>query len=177
MLRDPYQRIISAYYHKNKQKGTRYWGVKGRYKKDIHNIHDFLKYTEGKSCQTKTVLGRGCVTKAPITEADVTKAIHILRTEFPFVGLTELYDTSICLFHQMHGGRVVPAEFLNIRPSKPVAPLKHWNTPRYNVAMLPQDWTDAPDARLYAAGKAIFFANLKKYGCPGGEANLGALFS
>jgi hypothetical protein len=34
---------------------------------------------------------------------DVNKAISRLAG-FAFVGLTELYDLSICLFHAMHGG-------------------------------------------------------------------------
>ena len=34
---------------------------------------------------------------------------------FAFVGLTEYYDASVCLFHEMFGGRVRPNEFKNVR--------------------------------------------------------------
>merc|ERR1712166_1729650 len=37
---------------------------------------------------------------------------------FKFVGLTEEWDLSICLFHAMFGGECEESEFANMRPSK-----------------------------------------------------------
>lgn len=37
---------------------------------------------------------------------------------FAFVGITDYWDASICLFHAMHGGPMQPAELQNVRPGR-----------------------------------------------------------
>lgn len=48
---------------------------------------------------------------------DVALAIHRLQHGFAFVGLTEYWALSICLFHAIFGGRCHAVEFDNARPS------------------------------------------------------------
>jgi len=45
----------------------------------------------------------------------VHHALHRLR-KFAFVGITEHFDLSVCLFHAMFGGNCRKVEFLNMRP-------------------------------------------------------------
>lgn len=88
---------------------------------------------------------------------DVDKAVDRL-SGFAFVGLTDLYDLSVCLFHAMHGGRCLPVEFTNTRPG-----------PR-DQALLPGSFTawggmvDGYDWRLYSEATRIFFERLQQYG-------------
>jgi hypothetical protein len=88
---------------------------------------------------------------------DIVKAIHRLITGFAFVGLTELYDLSVCLFHAMFGGRCLPVEFTNTRPAR-------------DQALLPGSFTawggmvDGYDWRLYSEATRIFFERLQQYG-------------
>lgn len=87
---------------------------------------------------------------------DVDKAVDRL-SGFAFVGLTDLYDLSVCLFHAMHGGRCLPVEFTNTRPAR-------------DQALLPGSFTawggmvDGYDWRLYSEATRIFFERLQQYG-------------
>ena len=38
------------------------------------------------------------------------------ENDFAFVGLTEEWDLSVCLFHRMFGGECHVREFLDVRP-------------------------------------------------------------
>ena len=49
-------------------------------------------------------------------EPDVPLALSRLRHGFSFVGLTEAWALSICLFHAVFGGPCMPVEFSNSRP-------------------------------------------------------------
>ena len=51
------------------------------------------------------------------TQADREVAHTRLREGFAFVGLTDSYVLSVCLFHAMHGGPCTRNDFLNINPT------------------------------------------------------------
>ena len=50
----------------------------------------------------------GCV----VASSDVALAVSRLRRDFAFVGLTEYFDVSVCLFGAMYGGTFAPANML-----------------------------------------------------------------
>ena len=61
--------------------------------------------------------GRRCAELYSPTLLDLREAKARLRTGFAFVGLTDHYDLSICLFHAMFGGAPRDTSFLNTRPT------------------------------------------------------------
>lgn len=51
-----------------------------------------------------------------LTDTDVDMAIQMLNTSFQFVGLTEHWALSICLWHVKFGSKCTASEFVNVRP-------------------------------------------------------------
>ena len=98
----------------------------------------------------------GC--NARVLRPDVNKAIGRLEG-FAFVGVTELYDLSICLFHAMHGGPCLPVEFANTRPGRSHgAPVPTSTFTAWGGAVDGYDW------KLYSEVLRLFFRNLQWYG-------------
>ena len=98
-------------------------------------------------------LKHGCNNALP----DVRKALSRLDG-FAFVGLVELYDLSICLFHVMFGGRCVDVEFSNTRPGV-----------NHDLPVTPGAFTewgggvDGYDWRVYSEVMRIFYERLLQY--------------
>lgn len=76
-------------------------------------------------------------------------AVRRLREGFKFVGLTEEFDLSVCLFHAIFGGECLEAEFDNMRPSgrppastfKELDHLQHIDQVLYDIAV-ERFWAD-----------------------------------
>jgi hypothetical protein len=99
-------------------------------------------------------------------------------------GITDEWDSSICLFHAMYGGRQLPVEFRNVRPTtafktpygdkaacQVVCTLMDWcwcravtNSSLGQSALVPDD--DPGDWRLYQAALALFRQRQRQYGLP-----------
>lgn len=86
------------------------------------------------------------------TEAQVAKAISRLDG-FAFVGLTDHFDLSVCLFHAMFGGDCYPVEFVNMRPA----------VYRQNFTQQLDGFEDPFDQRIYNAASQIFWANVRRF--------------
>lgn len=102
MFRDPRRRLVSAY---NDQKHC--YGLSGKLfpgLKAITTLRDFVKYPGIAGCMTKMVLGHYCAADMELTQADLAEAKRILHG-MAFVGITELWSESICLFTTMFGGK------------------------------------------------------------------------
>ena len=93
-----------------------------------------------------------------VTQADGVQAARRVREGFAFVGITEEWDLSICLFHKMFGGLCVFSEFQDIRPTFPG---KSANTD-YNTSEL-MAWHDDIDEIVYEAALEVFHKNLVLY--------------
>mmetsp|Transcript_65886 Transcript_65886/g.212526 ORF Transcript_65886/g.212526 Transcript_65886/m.212526 type:complete len:283 (+) Transcript_65886:75-923(+) len=112
------------------------------------------QYAKGVSgCAVRLMTGYPCG-KGPI---NVDEALHNLHTMFAFVGLTEEWDLSVCLFHRMFGGACHPREFINVRPGG-----SHKPGEAYDVAVL-DGFKDEPDGILYAEANKTFWANIEKF--------------
>lgn len=74
---------------------------------------------------------------------------------FKFVGLTEKWDLSICLFHKMFGGKCSQMEFANMRPTKPG---------KEKPVNLFENIIDPYDDKVHAKASEIFEQNMLKYG-------------
>lgn len=68
-----------------------------------------------KGCQVKMVLGVPCAAPFAINASLLDEAARRVRHDFLFVGLTERWEHSVCLFHARLGGRPVRAQFANGR--------------------------------------------------------------
>lgn len=84
----------------------------------------------------------------------LSRAIKRLREGFQFVGLSEEYDFSVCLFHAMFGGQCLPSEFEHMRP--------RGNNRKHDLGPL-QGYKDGVDGKLYEEAKSIFWHNMAEY--------------
>ncbi|CAK0871575.1 unnamed protein product [Prorocentrum cordatum] len=139
-LRQPEQRLMSGFYNSK-------WGVKNK----SLSLAEYVPLLA--SCQTRMFAGHRCESTKRVTDADVDLAIERLDTGFAFVGITEEWPLSVCLFHAMFGGschvRELWAWHSQLRP--------------YNVSEL-DGFEDVYDGRIYAHGLGIFRKALKDYG-------------
>lgn len=100
---------------------------------------------------------RACNAQVNVTDAMLNVAINAIR-KAAFVGDTDEWDDSICLFHAMFGGEINPHSFSNIRPTL---------TAQYNrteLILKPED--DPYDWQFYLAAKAVMRRNQQQYGLP-----------
>jgi len=83
-----------------------------------------MMFARGAPCisgvQTKMVIGRPFNHHIQLREDDVKAACALVTTSslFAFVGLMEKWNESLTLFHATFGGKVVPAEMVNTRPTE-----------------------------------------------------------
>ena len=90
--------------------------------------------------------------------------------QLAFVGLTDAFNASVCLFHHMHGG--VPEEYMFTTHSRSGADLLKKGKPLISgEPRLPKDYwmkldegLDPFDAAIFSSAKEVFSANLIKYG-------------
>ena len=68
-------------------------------------------------CQTKMVLGVPCAATRRSRPRCWRRRCAVVRRVLRFVGLTERFDASVCLFHAQLGGAPVAAQFENARPA------------------------------------------------------------
>ena len=106
-----------------------------------------------KGCQTKMVLGLPCAAPIRLDARLLREAIRRLVHDFAFVGLTEAWEASVCLFHaRLGGGAPVAAQFLNGRPGS----TERRDTPALPSREIGELLEDEWDAAVYAAAKARF---------------------
>ncbi|EGD80597.1 hypothetical protein PTSG_01186 [Salpingoeca rosetta] len=185
MFRDPRERLRSAYMN-----GLHAVGVRAQRRLDmlrtVKTPRDFVNFPGVKHCQVKMMAGYKCGEDVEVTHMHVKLALHRLRTHFVFVGITDSWTESVCLFHRMFGGRLVEHAFHNVRET--TGNLGNRQRRRANDTMTPnggeEDDDDSEDAAeeepmftiaddpldwlLYTEARRIFTRNLVKYGlvCP-----------
>lgn len=74
--------------------------------------------------------------------------------QFAFVGLTERWNATVCLFHAMHGGRAHAYELANVRPGVYVGVAN---------AVREADCGDHADERLFECAQQLFNQRLRQY--------------
>ncbi|EGD77314.1 hypothetical protein PTSG_08409 [Salpingoeca rosetta] len=134
------------------------------------NISTYVSMYRG--CQTKMLLCKPCNRpKDPefwfynTTKQELETAIRLLRSEkISFVGLTDYWRESICLFHAMFGGNITEHEFTNTRPGVSNtaedihATMNHPGLEHISAADDPADW------EIFKVAKEIFVTRLVQYG-------------
>merc|ERR1719401_892886 len=115
MMRQPEQRIISGFTY-----GLLGWPQSYGATRTA-SVLDYAEVTQGCTVRmlthTSKVDGYCGDISPPLTQDDVELAKSRLQ-KFAFVGLTEEWDLSICLFRAMFGGLCYGADFDNIRPGR-----------------------------------------------------------
>jgi hypothetical protein len=179
MFRRPGDRIRSAYNH-DLHAFRMPPRQRNKMLKSVHNSHDFAAWPGVAACQTKMMLGEFCGKKplVEMDEAQYAEAERRLRTGLAFVGITEHWDLSICLFHAMFGGVPRPGSFANTRrgdaltnrtvvgysssKGTEVVPsgADGLKSKEGGVATEADDADDAWDTRLYLAARRLFVERL-----------------
>jgi hypothetical protein len=115
LFREPRARLVSAFHY-----GMHAFGAPEEWhealKARVKTLQEFVETPQILSCSTKMLLGRACAEDYNVSVSDAAQALRNLDT-FAFVGLTEAFNMSVCLFHHMHGGEVFPWEFVTVRDS------------------------------------------------------------
>jgi len=135
-----------------------------RYRKFYHEAGPGIlqDYTECVSaCSVNMINGKPCA-GGNATEKDVANAVAKV-SNFAFVGLTEEFDLSVCLFHAMFGGAPDRASFAKIRAAKhrgKIFALKDVN-----------HRTILPDLAVYDQANRTFWERIDQYGITRTECN------
>jgi len=135
MLRQPEQRVLSGYYAgQHGWSNSKKVGGVFQAKRSGLRAASALDYTMLlRGCQVRMLVraSKQCSTEqSPPTDEETDRAIDVLR-RFQFVGITEEWALSICLWHRMFAGRRAgpdgmpqawwrschPSHFINVRPT------------------------------------------------------------
>jgi len=111
--------------------------------------------------KTKMILGWNCFAVVNITDQMMEMAIDRLKT-FAFVGDTDDWDNSICLFHAMFGDKFNAHSVTNVRPTHNIN--KKYDPKLATELIKPED--DPHDWKLYLAAKQLIEERRKVYGYP-----------
>jgi len=152
IFRNPESRALSAWYHFMNGEGDLVQYAREIRGQQASMLSLGLDGWTKIHCEFRVKKGDECFrTKEP----NVMLAVERVKA-FAFVGLTEHFDLSVCLFHLMFGGECLPVEFDNMRPGK------HPAIRESQRAVLEQH-KDPWDGPVYSAAVKIFWGNVRKY--------------
>mmetsp|Transcript_64136 Transcript_64136/g.141343 ORF Transcript_64136/g.141343 Transcript_64136/m.141343 type:complete len:340 (-) Transcript_64136:108-1127(-) len=153
MMRQPEQRLISSWEHEQHD-WPEYWHLPPA------DLQQYSEALQGCTVRMLTHDEQGddsaCGDMLPLKHKDVELAKKRLD-QFAFVGLTEEWDLSICLFRTMFGGLCYGSDFQDIRLPKGKATALHDTSPL-------NGFVDRFDGELYVKAQEIFAAEMKYYG-------------
>jgi len=155
MLRQPEQRLISAYHYLD---SFQFWPFPWPPK----SVEEYARQQNGCAVKILTAPPSSrppCFGIEPPSTDDVETAKQMLHTDMAFVGITDEWNLSICLFHAMFGGVCDEREFQNTRPGDGGK-----SQTLYNVSSELGGFRDAFDGPLYEEATRIFRKNLDLYG-------------
>ena len=180
MLREPNERLVSAFMHnegpfspgRSDGKGSSMRGsVKG-------SIDKFVRWPGVTGCLTKMLTGQTCGSSQALTISDVNDAVEAVNQEL-FVGITEAWDASVDLFHAMFGEAALPFEYENVRPSlsaiQPESNCSAWRARYGTHCGTLQGHVDFPDQIVFLAALRRFAADCEIYGIHLENYGLGSL--
>lgn len=159
LLRQPQQRIISAYHFSQHDWPEMFYG---RWAADID---EYAKTVAGCTVKMLTRTGESgdygydatvCGSPIVATQEETALAVTRLREGFVYIGLVEEYELSICLLHKMFGGPCKPWEL-------EASSNANLSASFYDETEL-NGFRDLADGALYDEGKRIFDSNAVKYG-------------
>lgn len=111
-----------------------------------------------------------CSNQSPPTDEETSLAVARVK-DFVFVGITEEWDLSVCLFHVMFGGKCLRTDFIappnSVTDNHQSIPLpsqieKDNETGLYLTEAL-HGFTDKPDRYVYTEALRVFRERLEEY--------------
>jgi len=100
-------------------------------------------------CMGNMLMGEPCSSGGGVTaptHSSIARVPHL-----GFVGLTEEFDLSVCLWHARFGGECLPSEFEHLRKG----PVQEYDTSKVGT---PSDWY------VYEAAKKVFWDDVERFG-------------
>eukprot|EP00041_Stephanoeca_diplocostata_P006198 m.78189 g.78189 ORF g.78189 m.78189 type:complete len:507 (+) comp16222_c0_seq3:242-1762(+) len=177
LFRDPRRRLLSGWNdNKHAYAIGSYWNPRGPddEKRVMWNstqtIEEYAAWPGIQSCQTKMLVGEDCAVPLNVTQGIYEEAVRRLHN-MAFVGLTDAFNASVCLFHHQFGGK--PEEYMFTTHSRSGADLlKGKKRLQCGVGdRLPREYwqqmspdVDPIDYQLYRVAQTVFMARLQKHG-------------
>jgi len=134
MFRQPEQKIMSAWTNCMASPG---W--------ECGTPLDFARQAQGQTTRYLIFPAKKDATRADLWDL----AKKRLNEGFAFVGLTEQWDLSVCLFHAKFGGPCSAIQLMDVDPTAAK------NGTFYDTSGL-QGWVDRQDGKVYAEAQRIF---------------------
>jgi len=160
MFRQPEQRLMSDYY-------DIYWRQAHSWRSSAPPPRDARHFAEeSQGCATKMLARDFDITQEPClgpgspqpSSDESVLALKRLREGFAFVGLTDEWELSVCLFHAKFAGNCKSAEFTEVRLG-----INRTSTHSgYDTTEL-RGFVDETDGKLYKEATRIFQADLARY--------------
>lgn len=176
MMRDPTQRALSGYFNDLHD----CWEVRQKYNcSDSSGKFKCSGDTEGEdgqfvrnprsippaeyarcveNCTTNILTGHACSRSGDV---DMGRAVAAV-SQIGFVGLTDEWALSVCLWHKRFGGRMLPAELANVRPGSMTTATD--GLAKYNARLLAGRWQPTADTAVYEVATDRFWREIKLYG-------------
>lgn len=179
MVRKPSQRILSRYYsglqdcwYLRRKHECKTSNVTDQTKcnGDIQTEHGFylrdpatilpVEYGQCvENCTANMLTGRSCGDHGAV---NVDLAVEVIN-KTGFVGLTDEWALSVCLWHKRFGGSMLPVELANERPG-PVYKESFSKFVQYDDHRLLGNWRPVADNTVYAAAVRRFWGEIHQYG-------------
>jgi len=151
LFRQPEQRAISQYYNKISS---------GALKEEDVSMLDYAKSVAG--LQFQYILSEGLNDGFPLpvspSPTNVALALRRIREGFAFVGLTDEWGLSVCLFHAKFGAECQAFEFNNIH----LGAMRNSSTELYDTSAL-RGWVDVVDSEIFAEASQIFQEDMQRF--------------
>jgi len=145
VLRDPVDRVLSAFYFMRSYKlHPLYWKMR----RENWTLEDFVRRSQRDSVQSKIIAGSDY--EAPCTREVVEKAKHNLRHHFSVVGLSERFEESLALMKLRFGWKLNSYSSFNVTRARP----KKRDLPAATLDLIHQK--NAFDIELYECAQQIF---------------------
>ena len=157
LFRHPVGRVRSAFHHdRHLDGGTT---EEKTAVKQTTSLEEYIRFPGVRNCQTKMVLGYRCATRKRMDETQFAEAKRAIDS-LDYIGITEHYNTSVCLLFKQVGVLPVDSDFTTWRKShaynsEEVVPMTTQQT------ILNEDYYDA---HLYARALAAFKDRVKAEG-------------
>ena len=151
VLRDPVDRIISAFYFMRSYKlHPLYWKLR----RENWTLEDFVRRYQRENVQSKIVAGSDY--DVPCTREIVETAKQNLRRHFSVVGLSERLEESLALMKLRFGWRLSSYSSFNVTRRRP----KKGDLPKATLDLIREK--NAFDIELYECGREIFENAVKR---------------
>ena len=145
VLRDPVDRVISAFYFMRSYKlHPLYWKLR----REKWTLEDFVRNSQRDNVQSKIVAGADY--NAPCTRGIMEQAKHNLRHYFGVVGLSERLEESLALMKIRFGWKLGSYSSFNVTRSRP----KKRDLPKPTLDLIHEK--NAFDIELYECGRDLF---------------------